>query len=885
MSSLDVDEKPCIVIIDPVSGNLNEYERNLKPLGLRIVFAQSFPEATLAVGGSDVVAALLDITFFEPNSTGFAQALVIGGSATKIPVIVLTNHPLDGKEVEKCCLYGATDFMVRPFGNGVLSRKVELFIEQYRLRQEVKELHQRASLAAKEFIGYNEILEEQNEFYSLLLGAIPLGIQIIDMEGSVLYQNQKLRKYFNGEAIGKKCWELYDNNKSQCSDCPLLSGLNIGETATHKALGVISGRVYQVHHTGMLYRGNRAVLEVFQDITEPTFAHEALRVNDESLRNIIENLPLTLFIKEAKDLRYVQFNRAGEELLGCSKSDVIGRYDHEIFMKEEADIFVGNDRRAIRTGEMVDIAEESIRTKGNGVRVVHTRKIPVYNKNGEPEYILGLAEDITLQKQAEEELRTLFEMSADMVCIIDTERWIFKKVNPAFSKILGIPEQRFVGTNVMEYLHPDDRQRTIDSVQVNLQQGFLATDFENRYRCADGSYRWLKWIVQMVPEKGVIHAIAHDITLRKEKEDALRESEKMYRTLLNASPEGIIILDLKGRITEVSNIALEIFGVESKEEFIGEYFYHFIPGEESEKLKDVLKKTQTEGLVQNVEFILSKKRHSMFICEISTTLIQEADGKPKAYMAVIRDISQRKKIEQKLIRTERMVCLGEMASAMAHEINQPLLSISLGIENLFLKLRRLNAVEETYLKNKSEKIFEDILRIEHIIDHVRAFSRDHDDFIATSFNINDSIRNAVSMISEQYKKRSIRLIVKLDKGMQNIIGNTFKFEQVILNLLNNGKDALEDKSRVDKMDFEKIIEIKSFHDAGFNYVEVRDNGIGIRTEDIDRVMLPFYTTKEVGKGTGLGLSISFGIVKEHNGNIEVESEYMRGTLFRITLPY
>jgi PAS domain S-box-containing protein len=343
-------------------------------------------------------------------------------------------------------------------------------------------------------------------------------------------------------------------------------------------------------------------------------------------------------------------------------------------------------------------------------------------------------------------------------------------------------------------------------------------------------------------------------------------------------------MDINGLITEISNITLEIFGAENKQEFLGEHFFHLIPDEEIGKLKDVLTKTQVEGLVQNVEVILTKKNKSQFICELSTTLIQETDGRPKAYMAIIRDISQRKKIEQQLIRTERMVSLGEMASGMAHEINQPLLSITLGIENMFFKIKQANAVDENYFKIKSEKIFEDIQRIGYIIDHVRAFSRDHDDYIVTSFNINESIKNAISMISEQFKHHGIKLMIKLDKKVHPINGNTYKFEQVILNLLNNAKDALEEKTKVTKDDFEKTIKIRTSFDEHTNYVEVTDNGIGIKSEDIDRILFPFYTTKEVGKGTGLGLSISFGIIKELNGNIEIESKPLAGTTFRITLP-
>lgn len=364
----------------------------------------------------------------------------------------------------------------------------------------------------------------------------------------------------------------------------------------------------------------------------------------------------------------------------------------------------------------------------------------------------------------------------------------------------------------------------------------------------------------------------------------VRESENLYRTLLNASPEGIIIMDTKGRITEISDIILELFGAKSKNEFIGVLFYQFIPAHELKKMKDILNRTRLEGLVQDIEFLLTRSNQSQFICELSTTLIQESDGRPKAFMAIIRDISQRKKVEQQLIRTERMVSLGEMAAAMAHEINQPLLSITLGIENMFAKIQQDCLTEDKYLRKKSESIFEDISRIGRIIDHVRAFSRDQDEYIATNFNINDSIENAVSLIHEQFKHHGIVLLVNLDKDIPSIVGNTYRFEQVILNFLTNAKDSFEDQKKKANSDFEKTIKVRTYHDEIANYVEIEDNGCGIKQEDIHRVMLPFFSTKRVGQGTGLGLSISFGIIKELDGNIKIESDLMIGTKFKITLP-
>ena len=440
---------------------------------------------------------------------------------------------------------------------------------------------------------------------------------------------------------------------------------------------------------------------------------------------------------------------------------------------------------------------------------------------------------------------------------------------------------------LVKAIHPNDKNK-VEKVLSRTIKDDIFRVMDYRIIRTDGSVRWVH--AQWGPEyddSGRLKAqfgFLQDLTEQKINENALRESEKMYRTLLNASPEGIFIMDLNGRITEISDIILEIFGAGDKNEFIGVPFFHFIPSTEVTKMKEILSNAKSEGLIQNIEFILTRKNQSQFICELSITLIQEADGRPDAYMAILRDISQRKKIEQQLNRSERMASLGEMASGMAHEINQPLLSITLGIENLLMKIQQVKAVDESYFHNKSEKIFEDILRVGRIIDHVRAFSRDHDEYISTSFDINESINNAISMISEQFKHHGITLDIQLDEKIHPIIGNTYRFEQVILNLLTNAKDTLEETKKTSRLDFKKTIVIRTYHDDHTNFIEVKDNGNGIKPDVIDRIMLPFYTTKSESKGTGLGLSISFGIIKELKGSIDVESNSVSGTIFRISLP-
>jgi PAS domain S-box-containing protein len=364
---------------------------------------------------------------------------------------------------------------------------------------------------------------------------------------------------------------------------------------------------------------------------------------------------------------------------------------------------------------------------------------------------------------------------------------------------------------------------------------------------------------------------------------ALAKSEERYRLMIKASPDGIVITDLNGVITEVSAAGLALYGTTESNDIVGMHFSRFLPPEENKNLEEIFAKTMNDGLAQNVEIKFMGKDQSLFVTETSATLLHDPAGRPISYMIIVRDISQRKNLEMQLIHSERMAGLGEMASGIAHEINQPLNTISMAMDNIMGELASDAKLEQEYLKKKSDKIFENITRIRNIIDHIRVFSRGHDDYILSGFSINSSIRNALSMISEQFKHHAIDLTLALDEHLPYVNGNTYKFEQVILNLLANARDALLEKEAKLGDYFDKVIEIKSFAGEECIIVDVTDNGIGIAEENLKNLTLPFYTTKDPGKGTGLGLSVSYQILKEILGTMEFSSQLMQGTRIRIII--
>jgi PAS domain S-box-containing protein len=146
---------------------------------------------------------------------------------------------------------------------------------------------------------------------------------------------------------------------------------------------------------------------LYREIIKRTKAEQALSQSNAFLNSLIENIPNMIFVKDAKDLRFVRFNKAGEDLLGYSRQDLIGKNDYDFFPKEEADFFIAKDRAVLTHGDLVDIPEEPIHTRLRGVRTLHTMKIPIVDAQGKPQYLLGISEDITARKETDQEIQRL----------------------------------------------------------------------------------------------------------------------------------------------------------------------------------------------------------------------------------------------------------------------------------------------------------------------------------------------------------------------------------------------------------------------------------------------------------------------------------------------
>jgi signal transduction histidine kinase len=240
--------------------------------------------------------------------------------------------------------------------------------------------------------------------------------------------------------------------------------------------------------------------------------------------------------------------------------------------------------------------------------------------------------------------------------------------------------------------------------------------------------------------------------------------------------------------------------------------------------------------------------------------------------ALKKAIAQLETTQAQLIHSEKMGALGEIYAGLTHEINNPL-SILIGKLELVLKMAKGRALEPD-LTRDLEIINRNALRIMKLIRGLLVFSRKNT-FNFSPTALNDLIHEVVELVHKTYAKQDIRIETQFDPRLPPCHGSRGHLQQVFLNLLNNARDAMPRGG---------TITLRTCMNGRQLTAEVKDNGVGIDAETQRRVFEPFFTTKGVGKGTGLGLSVAYGIIKTHGGNIEVESEQGRGTLFRVTLP-
>jgi len=372
--------------------------------------------------------------------------------------------------------------------------------------------------------------------------------------------------------------------------------------------------------------------------------------------------------------------------------------------------------------------------------------------------------------------------------------------------------------------------------------------------------------------------ISLDITQRKFLEVELEKSEKKYYGIFDNIPNPVFVLDADSFLVLDCNASVTAVYGYAKKEMTGRTFLDLFKADERDYFAF---KLTTSSIINQVKHIRQDGRELYVNIRISPT---EFPGQ-KALLVTTSDITKRLEAEQQLIQGSKMATLGEMATGVAHELNQPLSVIKTASSFCMKKINRNEPINEKILFSMLEKVDSNVDRASKIIHHIRTFAR-KTELKLSPVQLNEVLANAFEIFSQQLKVRGIEVIWELDPALPKIKGDAGRLEQVFINLILNARDAIEEKwVGQDTVPGNKRITLRTcLADDRHVVAEVLDTGPGIPSSRINKIFEPFYTTKEVGKGTGLGLSISYGIVKDCNGDIRAESMPGGGACFRLVFP-
>jgi histidine kinase len=488
------------------------------------------------------------------------------------------------------------------------------------------------------------------------------------------------------------------------------------------------------------------------------------------------------------------------------------------------------------------------------------------------EKIAGKQAELNEQRN---EYQTLFERAP---CLITVQDRNFKllRFNREFA-------ERF-DSRPGQYCYEAYKSRTDKCLNCPVERTFNDGQIHNGEETGiDKDGTMVHWMLRTSPifnTRGDIVAameMSVDITHRRQLEDELEKSEKKYHEIFNHIPNPVFVLDADSlEIIDCNDSVEAVYGFRKDEVIYGLFMDLFTQDEKDQYTG----KIKTSAVINRVKHLNKHKKILFVNIRISPA---EYPGK-KVLLVTISDITQRLETEQQLIQASKMATLGEMATGVAHELNQPLSVIKTASSFSIKKLNKKEPIGGETLYNLLNKIDGNVDRATKIINHMRQFARKSDlDF--EKVQVNNVMQSAFEIFSQQLILRGIEVIWDLEHDLPKINADPSRLEQVFINILINARDSIEERWGPDEREkADKRIVLKTRREKDVVICEVCDTGMGIPESIKDKIFEPFFTTKEVGKGTGLGLSISYGIIKDCGGSIRVRPNTPEGACFNIQFP-
>lgn len=533
------------------------------------------------------------------------------------------------------------------------------------------------------------------------------------------------------------------------------------------------------------------------------------------------------------------------------------------------------------------IAEDNSRTIDK--RWIAARCYPVKNDAGDIMEVVVIHEDITERKQAEEALqkseryfRSLIENGLDIIGLLSKDGTI-RFENPAIERILGYQSDELLGKSVFSFMHPDESDLIREVFKEQILKLGPVPPVELRFKHKDGTWRYLEIIGNNLLDDPLVGGViinSRDVTDRKLAEEALRESEERLSKFIDSAINSVYILDSDFKIIEINEVALEAIypanpTITSKDDVVGQGFFEINPflADESQHYKKVLE----TGINYANELTIPHPTQGDLIINSTCFKVGQNLG------IIAENITERVQSETLIRRQERLSAVGQMAAGLAHDFNNVIAVISM-YSQLLLKSPRLSVKEKKWLQTSLQQS----KRAADLTSQILDFSR-QSVLERLPLDLLPFLKELAKLLERTLPEHiEINLISKENEFL--IKGDKTRIQQMVMNLALNARDAMPNGGtltfRLKAMTIQpgQPSPPHQMERGSWTVLQVSDTGTGIPSTDLSHLFEPFFTTKEPGQGTGLGLAQVYGIVKQHDAHVFVESQIDTGTTFTVYFP-
>ena len=610
---------------------------------------------------------------------------------------------------------------------------------------------------------------------------------------------------------------------------------------------------------------------VFSGVPEGQFRKliEVISRSQHNYRELIDNLDQAVFTLSLEGEVRVA-NRRLCEILGRGFNALIGHPLTEFIDSPTLAEAKSSVASFLETGSWSGTV--LVRLKGCDAPRYFDCWLQTLAEDGRIASVSGWARDVTAQYESEIRFNELFESLREGVFFATLDGQVID-ANPALLQLLGYSTKKELQAhNLRElYPNPDDRQLTVRELELkgsfrDHEVKLLRKDGKTIYCLASGFA-----VRDTFGRINRLQGTLVDITERREIEKKLHQEQEFVRRLVANFPDLIAVFDKEGRFTYVSQSVKDVLGG-TPEEYIGETLVHRAGREDQRGLAEMF-----QNIIAGTQSSTQKEvrvRHadgSWKILRASAGPLYDEAGNISGIVASARDVTESKLIEEQLAQKEKFAAMGRMMAGAAHELNNPLTAI-LGVGEL-LHERAADDASKRHL----DLILQQTRRAAGIVQSLMAFSRPSAQS-RTPVQLEEIVQQALQGAQPSLRAKNIDVIFESPGPLPAVFGDAKLLAQVFSNIITNAQQAISSSG------VPGHVRISVACNGDHVVVTISDDGPGISPDNIGKIFDPFFTTKRPGGGTGLGLTIALAVVKEHNGTIDVESEFGAGAAFQIILP-